>query len=60
VVSLLRRGVVNLLQPRVVSFYRLRVVNMPVFSNLTFKYSIYERFNKLNKDIDEIEQLEKD
>ena len=27
---------------------------------LTFKYSIYERFNKLNKDIDEIEQLEKD
>ena len=27
---------------------------------LTFKYSIYERFNKLNKDIDEIEQLEKE
>ena len=27
---------------------------------LTFKYSIYERFNNLNKDIDEIEQLEKD
>jgi hypothetical protein len=27
---------------------------------LTFKYSIYERFNKLNKDIDEIVELEKD
>jgi hypothetical protein len=27
---------------------------------LTFKYSIYERFKKLNKDIDEIEQLEKE
>lgn len=27
---------------------------------LTFKYSIYEQFNKLNKDIDEIEQLEKE
>lgn len=26
----------------------------------TFKYSIYERFRKLNKDIDEIEQLEKE
>jgi hypothetical protein len=26
----------------------------------TFKYSIYERFNKLNKEIDEIEQLEKE
>lgn len=26
----------------------------------TFKYSIFERFIKLNKDIDEIEQLEKD
>jgi hypothetical protein len=26
----------------------------------TFKYSIYERFSKLNKDIDEIEQLEKE
>jgi hypothetical protein len=27
---------------------------------LTFKYSIYERFKKLNKDIDEIEKLEKE
>jgi hypothetical protein len=27
---------------------------------ITFKYSIYERFQKLNKDIDEIEQLEKE
>jgi hypothetical protein len=26
----------------------------------TFKYAIYERFSKLNKDIDEIEQLEKE
>jgi len=26
---------------------------------ITFKYSIYERFKKLNKEIDEIEQLEK-
>jgi hypothetical protein len=26
---------------------------------ITFKYSIYERFKKLNKDIDEIERLEK-
>jgi hypothetical protein len=26
----------------------------------TFKYSIYERFKKLNKDIDEIEQLERE
>jgi hypothetical protein len=26
----------------------------------TFKYSIYERYKKLNKDIDEIEQLEHD
>jgi hypothetical protein len=26
----------------------------------TFKYSIYERFNKLNREIDDIEQLEKD
>jgi hypothetical protein len=27
---------------------------------ITFKYSIYERFNKLNKEIGEIEQLEKE
>jgi len=27
---------------------------------ITFKYSIYERFRKLNKEIDEIEQLEKE
>ena len=27
---------------------------------ITFKYSIYERFQKLNKDIDEIERLEKE
>ena len=27
---------------------------------ITFKYSIYERFRKLNKEIDDIEQLEKD
>ena len=26
----------------------------------TFKYSIYERFRKLNKEIDDIEQLEKE
>jgi hypothetical protein len=27
---------------------------------LTFKYSIYERFKKLNKDINEIEHLKKE
>jgi hypothetical protein len=27
---------------------------------ITFKYSIYERFNKLNKELDEIELLEKE
>jgi hypothetical protein len=27
---------------------------------ITFKYSIYERFRKLNKEIDDIEQLEKE
>jgi ABC-type multidrug transport system fused ATPase/permease subunit len=27
---------------------------------ITFKYSIYERFKRLNKDIDEIERLEKE
>jgi hypothetical protein len=26
----------------------------------TFKYSIYEPYKKLNKEIDEIEQLERD
>jgi len=26
----------------------------------SFKYSIYERFKKLNKDIDEIERLERE
>ena len=27
---------------------------------ITFKFSIYERFKKLNKEIDEIDQLEKE
>ncbi|MBK7711170.1 MAG: hypothetical protein IPJ37_09640 [Bacteroidales bacterium] len=27
---------------------------------ITFKYSIHEQFEKLNKEIDEIEQLEKE
>jgi len=27
---------------------------------ITFKYSIYERFKKLNKEIDGIEKLEKE
>jgi hypothetical protein len=26
----------------------------------TFKYSIYERYKKLNKDLDEIDQLERE
>jgi hypothetical protein len=45
-----------------VSLVPLLLIILVFISSLyfTFKYSIYEQFNKLNKDIDEIEQLEKD
>ena len=45
-----------------VSFLPILLIILVFISSLclTFKYSIYERFNKLNKDIDEIEQLEKE
>ncbi len=39
-VSLLRRGVVNLLRPRVVSLNRRGVVNMPVFSSIKESLSL--------------------
>lgn len=40
----------------------LLLIVLVFFSSMyiTFKYSIYERFKKLNKDISEIEQLEQD
>jgi hypothetical protein len=40
----------------------LLLIILVFFSSMyfTFKYSIYERFSKLNKEIDDIEQLEKD
>jgi len=45
-----------------VSIMPLLLIILVFISSLyfTFKYSIYERFKKLNKDIDEIEQLEKE
>jgi hypothetical protein len=45
-----------------VSLVPLLLIILVFISSLyfTFKYSIYEQFNKLNKDIDEIEQLEKE
>ncbi len=44
------------------SILPLLLIVLVFFSSmyLTFKYSIYERYKKLNKDIDEIEQLEHD
>jgi hypothetical protein len=44
------------------SILPLLLIVMVFFSSMyfTFKYSIYERFLKLNKDIDEIEQLEQE
>ena len=44
------------------SILPLLLIVLVFFSSMyfTFKYSIYERFIKLNKDIDEIEQLEKE
>ena len=44
------------------SILPLLLIVLVFFSSMyfTFKYSIYERFKKLNKDIDEIEQLEHD
>jgi hypothetical protein len=45
-----------------VSFVTLLLIILVFISSLylTFKYSIYEQFIKLNKDIDEIEKLEKE
>ena len=45
-----------------VSILPLLLIILVYISSLffTFKYSIYEQFNKLNKDIDEIEQLGKE
>jgi hypothetical protein len=44
------------------SILPLLLIVLVFFSSmyLTFKYSIYERYKKLNKDLDEIEQLEKE
>jgi hypothetical protein len=44
------------------SILPLLLIVLVFFSSMyfTFKYSIYERYKKLNKDIDEIEQLEHD
>ncbi len=44
------------------SILPLFLIVLVFFSSMyfTFKYSIYERYKKLNKDIDEIEQLERD
>jgi len=44
------------------SILPLLLIVLVFFSSMyfTFKYSIYERFMKLNKDIDEIEQLEQE
>jgi hypothetical protein len=40
----------------------LLLIVLVFFSSMyfTFKYSIYEPYKKLNKEIDEIEQLERD
>jgi len=45
-----------------VSFVPLILIVLVFISSMyfTFKFSIYERFRKLNKDIDEIEHLEKE
>ena len=44
------------------SLLPLLLIVLVFFSSMyfTFKYSIYERYKKLNKDIDEIEKLERD
>jgi len=44
------------------SILPLLLVVLVFFTSMyfTFKYSIYERFIKLNKDIDEIEHLEQE
>jgi hypothetical protein len=44
------------------SFVPLILIIIVFISSMyfTFKFSIYERFRKLNKDIDEIEQLERE
>ena len=44
------------------SFLPLLLIILVFISSMyfTFKYSIYERFTKINKEIDEIEQLEKE
>jgi len=44
------------------SLLPLLLIILVFFSSMyiTFKYSIYEQFKKLNKEIDEIEQLEKE
>ena len=44
------------------SILPLLLIVLVFFSSMyfTFKYSIYERYKKLNKDIDEIVQLEKE
>ncbi|NLM67029.1 MAG: hypothetical protein GX180_07630 [Enterococcus sp.] len=46
----------------ILSFLPLLLIVLVFFSSMyfTFKYSIYERFRKLNRDIDEIEQLEQE
>jgi hypothetical protein len=48
--------------PDFMSLLPVILIILVFFSSMyiTFKYSIYERFKKLNKYIDEIEQLEKD
>jgi hypothetical protein len=45
-----------------VSFIPLLLIILVYVSSMyfTFKYAIYERFRKLNKEIDDIEKLEKD
>ena len=45
-----------------VSFIPLLLIIFVFFSSmyLTFKYSIYERFRKLNKEIDDLKNLEKE
>jgi hypothetical protein len=48
--------------PNFVSIIPLLLIVLVFLSSMyiTFKYSIYERFKKLNKDIDDIERLEKE
>lgn len=48
--------------PDFVSIIPLLLIVLVFLSSMyiTFKYSIYERFKRLNKDIDEIERLEKE